>query len=71
LRDEGAAYVEQLREAGVPVTHRRFAGQVHGFFVLVGILPGSVEGRAFVVDAIARGLAKEHSREGVVREAGR
>ena len=31
LCDEGDAYAARLAAAGVPVTHRTFAGQVHGF----------------------------------------
>ncbi len=34
LRDEGAAYVEKLRAAGVPTVSRMFDGGVHGFMTM-------------------------------------
>jgi acetyl esterase len=37
LRDDGEAYAERLREAGVPVTVQRYDGQVHGLFWLGGM----------------------------------
>ncbi|MFB6675052.1 alpha/beta hydrolase [Streptomyces sp. NPDC056390] len=41
LRDEGMAYAERLRQAGVRVEAGHFPDQMHGFFPLVGVLPGS------------------------------
>lgn len=38
LRDEGNAYAERLRQAGVPVTYRFFPGQFHGFFTMGKLL---------------------------------
>ncbi|GAA2848481.1 alpha/beta hydrolase [Pseudonocardia halophobica] len=53
LRDEGEAYADRLREAGVPVDFRRFAGQIHGFFTIIG-LPGNDAAVEFVGDAVRR-----------------
>ena len=38
LRDEGNEYAERLKAAGVPVTHRFFPGQFHGFFTMGKLL---------------------------------
>jgi acetyl esterase len=38
LRDEGLAYGERLREAGVPVTHYHYDDMIHAFFSLVNLI---------------------------------
>lgn len=60
LRDEGEAYARALASAGVSVTHRRFDGQIHGFFTMVNMLPGSAAGIDFVANEIGRHLSLAH-----------
>jgi acetyl esterase len=38
LRDEGFAYADRLRAARVPVAHRHYGSQIHGFFTMVNVL---------------------------------
>ena len=38
LRDEGIAYAQRLRAAGVPVTHRHHDDQFHDFFSFVNLI---------------------------------
>jgi len=39
LRDEGIAYANRLRRDGVAVEHRHYAGQIHGFLTMGGVMP--------------------------------
>jgi acetyl esterase/lipase len=48
LRDEGEAYAERLRAAGVPVVASRYDGVIHGFFSMGDMIP---EGKAAVDEA--------------------
>jgi acetyl esterase len=57
LRDEGEAYADKLRAAGVPVQHQRFDGQMHAFFTMVNVLPGAAAGMDYVAGHIDRHLA--------------
>jgi len=46
LSDEGAAYVTKLSDAAVPVFHRHFPGQIHGFMTMGPQFP-TTEGALF------------------------
>jgi acetyl esterase/lipase len=39
LRDEGSAYADRLRTAGVDVVHREYPGQIHAFVSLTKAIP--------------------------------
>jgi len=49
LRDEGEAYADRLRAAGVPVTVSRYDGMVHGFFRWTAV----VEAATTAIDEVA------------------
>jgi acetyl esterase len=42
LKDEGDAYAERLREAGVPTRHSSYDGMIHGFMTLTTLFPQGV-----------------------------
>lgn len=48
LRDEGEAYADRLREAGVDATATRYDGMIHGFFGMRNMIP---EGKVAVDQA--------------------
>jgi acetyl esterase len=52
LRDEGLAYAEKLRAAGIPVTVRRFDDQLHAFFNLVNLMESANQAVHDVSEAI-------------------
>jgi acetyl esterase len=54
LRDEGEAYVERLRAAGVPVVLQRHP-QIHGFFNITAMRSG-LRGLTLIAGALRQGL---------------
>ena len=62
LRDEGEEYAQRLAEHGVRVEHKRFDGQMHGFFMMVNILPACEAAIEFIGQAIDRELARHEPR---------
>ncbi|MCX5087323.1 alpha/beta hydrolase [Streptomyces sp. NBC_00401] len=51
LRDEGEAYANKLREAGVPVTAVRYQGVIHDF-VMLNALRGTQAAKAAITQAV-------------------
>jgi acetyl esterase len=56
LRDEGRAFGEALRRAGVPVRSSEYQDMPHGFLLFAGRLSRAQEGLSEVADAIVAGL---------------
>ncbi len=57
LRDEGRAYAEALRSAGVTVDHREWEGQFHPFFNLRTLIPEAGEAIDWLADRAREAFA--------------
>jgi acetyl esterase len=58
LHDEGAAYAEALRNAGVPVEYREYPGMIHAFFGMTPGVDDAVTAQRQVADAFRRAFAR-------------
>lgn len=54
LRDEGEAYADRLRDAGVPVHSRREHGLIHGFVTIDAVSPACAAALNRVIDDIRK-----------------
>jgi acetyl esterase len=57
LRDEGRAYADRLREAGVDVVHREYPGQIHAFVSLTKAIPQGMACTLEIAEYLRRRLA--------------
>ncbi|MBL1098484.1 alpha/beta hydrolase fold domain-containing protein [Streptomyces sp. 205] len=57
LRDEGEAYAQRLREAGVTVEQVSYEGQIHGFFSMPAAIPAAREALERVTATLRRAWA--------------
>ncbi|MDO8362450.1 MAG: alpha/beta hydrolase [Actinomycetota bacterium] len=58
LRDEGEAYARRLAALGVPVVHRRFDGQIHGFYSLPLVIPAGAEAEAQTAELLRKAFVQ-------------
>jgi hypothetical protein len=74
MRDDGEAYAERLREAGVPVVLHRYASTIHAFLSMAGVLDAGREAidecGAALKDAFAAARSFENAHVRIVREDG-
>lgn len=58
LRDEGKAYAEALRGAGVPVSYTCYPGMIHGFITMGRFIPAAGEALRESARALARAFER-------------
>ena len=57
LLDEGKAYADALRDAGVSSEYKCYDGTIHGFVAFPGVLAAGVEGLRFITERLKSALA--------------
>jgi len=59
LKDEGIAYANRLKEAGVPVKHKDYGGMIHAFISMPKIAKGAITAQEDIRDIIKEICAKQ------------
>ena len=59
LHDEGEAYAERLRVAGVEVEYHECQGMIHGFFTMAPMIDDAVRAQKRVCDALRRAMVPD------------
>lgn len=70
IRDQGRAYAAALAQAGVPVTYREAAGNIHGFVTLRKAIPSSVGDVAGYLAALKAVVAEAEANRVMAQAAG-
>jgi acetyl esterase len=56
LRDEGQAYADRLKAAGVPVEYRCYENTIHAFVSFASAIPAGAEALAFMASQVRKAL---------------
>ena len=62
LRGEAETYAQRLQEAHVPVQIHNYAGQIHGFFEMLGVMDDAHHAVGAAGDGLRRAFAEHGSR---------